>query len=554
MASMLEPEKLTYDVVIIGAGAASLSASIKLKQENSNITIAIVEKGSEVGAHIISGAVFDATALDRLLPNWRTDSQNTAHNPVNLKVKQDDYCLLTKSHCFKLPAWLVPKYLSNANHYIVSLGLLCRYLAKQAADLGVDIYPAFPAKRLLFNEANAVIGVELNDFGLDRAGQPTQNFMPGAHIYSKYLIIGEGAKGSIAREAIEHFELDAGRAAAKYALGIKEIWRISPAQHKLGKIEHFISPSFPRKAYGGGFVYHIEDEKISIGFVTQLDYKQALTSPYQLFENFKSHKKLQTLLANGERIAYGAKAISCGGWYSIPKLTFKGGVLIGCSAGLLNGARMKGIHNAINSGIDSAIYIAKAIKAGRQHDEVEELTKNWLASDVARDLYPARNFKYLWQRFGLIIAVFDIWWRQFFKDNFFKDLSKAIANTRSDHQRLKFSNASPNATSNVTARYKATIAEALGAANLTHEDNQPKHLHIKNTALQYESELRFYGGPSALYCPAGVYEWQEIEGKSCYIINAQNCLHCKTCEIKDPNQNIRWQCPQGGSGPNYTNM
>lgn len=550
MTNTTAAEELFYDVVIIGAGPASLSAAIKLKQENSDISVAIVEKGSEIGAHIISGAVFDASPLDKLLPQWRND----INNPVKLSVTLDSYYLLFKQYHFKIPAWLIPKYLSNKGHYIISLAVLCRYLADRATKLGVDIYPAFPAKQLLFNNVGAVIGIKLNDFGLDKNGEPTRNFVAGPHIYSKYVIIGEGAKGSIAREAIARFELDKDRATAKYALGLKEIWRVNPRQHKIGAVEHFINVTLGSKAYGGGFVYHMQDSKVSIGFVTQLDYKDPKTSPYKLFEEFKAHRKIQELLKGAERLAYGARAISCGGWYSIPKFSFKGGVLIGCSAGLLNGARMKGIHNAINSGIYSAQHIAKALNEGRQHDEITELAIHWPGNAVAQDLYPARNFKYLWQKFGLLSSVMDIWWQEIFKRNLFKDLATKIKTTPADYQRLNYSPTAPFAKNTQDNKYISSIAESLAYANLTHEDNQPNHLQLKDSDLQYNSELKYYGGPSALYCPAGVYEWQEIEGKETYIINAQNCLHCKSCEIKDPNQNIKWQCPQGGSGPNYTDM
>lgn len=550
MTSSAKIEELFYDVLIIGAGPASLSAAIKLKQENTDISIAIVEKSSEIGGHILSGAIFDANSLTQLLPHWRED----IHNPVKLKVKTDNNYILSRNYCFKIPKKLIPKYLCNEECYVISLSILCRYLADQAAQAGVDIYPSFPAKQLLFNETGAVIGVKLTDFGLDKNVQPTHNFVAGAQIYSKYILIGEGVKGSLAREAIEYFKLDKGRATPKYALGIKEIWRIAPEHHSAGTIEHFIKPRLSNNAYGGGFIYHMENNKISLGLVTQLDYSNPAISPYQLFQQFKAHKKIRNLLANGKKLAYGAKAISCGGWYSIPQLSFKGGALIGCSAGLLNGARMKGIHNAISSGIYSANYVAQALAAGRQHDRIEEIDNNWRQSEIAKDLYPARNFKYLWQKFSIILAGLDIWWLQIFNQNLFKNLQNQITKAAADYQRLRPARAAPHATSKTDSSYNNSIAESLFYANLTHSDNQPNHLYIKNMALQYSSELKIFGGPSALYCPAGVYEWQENEGKNTYVINSQNCLHCKTCEIKDPNQNIQWQCPQGGSGPNYNEM
>lgn len=550
MTTSTKIEELFYDVLIIGAGPASLSAAIKLKQENSDISIAIVEKSSEIGGHILSGAIFDAKSLDQLLPQWREDIQN----PVKLKVKSDNNYFLFNNSCFKIPTKLMPKYLCNAGCYVISLSVLCRYLAEQATQAGVDIYTSFPAKHLLFSDAGAAIGVKLNDFGLDKNAQPTHNFIAGAHIYSKYLLIGEGVKGSLAREAIEHFKLDQNRATQKYALGIKEIWRIPPEQHKAGTIEHFVKPSLSNNAYGGAFIYHMENNQISLGLVTQLNYSNPTISPYQLFQSFKAHKKIRKLLANGKKLAYGAKAISCGGWYSVPQLAFNGGALIGCSAGLVNGARMKGIHNAISSGIYSATYVAQALAAGRQHDRIEEIDANWQNSEIAKDLYPARNFKYLWQKFGIIIAVLDIWWLQIFKQNLFKKLKQHITKAAADYQHLKPAKTAPHAKRKTDSSYSNAIAESLSYANLTHSDNQPNHLYVKDMALQYSSELKIFGGPSALYCPAGVYEWQESEGNSSYVINAQNCLHCKTCEIKDPNQNIQWQCPQGGSGPNYTNM
>lgn len=543
-------EQIFYDVAIIGAGPAGLSAAIKIKQENTKISVVILEKASEVGAHIISGAILDTTSLTKLLPDW----QNDKNNPIKLKVARDSYYFLSNNNKYKIPNFLKPKILSNKNYYIISLGALCRYLAQKAEKLGVDIFPAFAVQKLLYNNENRVCGVQIGDFGLDKNNNKTKNFMPGAQINTKYVLIAEGSRGSCAKQVIEHFNLDKNSEPQKYALGFKEIWEIKPKHHKLGLAEHFIGFPNKHKNLGGGFIYHNENNKISIGYIAYLNYKNPYDSPYNLFQEFKNHLKIKAILENAKCLSYGAKSISCGGYNSIPDVVFPGGAIIGCSAGLLNSAKIKAIHNAIDSGILCAIEIAKALKNEHKIEltELTELTEyqNKLKNgNIGKNLYKARNFIALWQKFGFLVAGCDLWFQQIFKYNLFKNITLK----EPDYKFLKSAKYFNNKID--IKKQHINISNNLIYANLIHEDNQPNHLIVKDLILQKSSELKLYGGPSMFYCPAAVYEWQTDKNNNYkYIINSQNCLHCKTCDIKDPNQNINWQCPQGGSGPNYQDM
>lgn len=529
-------EQIFYDIAIIGAGPAGLSAAIKLKQQNPNRSVAILEKGAEVGSHIISGAILDSNSLTELLPDWKTDKDC----PVKLKVTRDSYYFLSKNRKYKILNFLKPKILENKNYYIISLGELCRYLAKKAEALGVEIFPSFAAQSLLYNSEDKVCGVQIGDFGLDKHNNKTANFMPGPQLYAQYVLVAEGARGSIAKQVIEKFKLNKNSVPQKYALGIKEIWQIDAKYHKLGLAEHFIGYPNKHKDLGGGFIYHTQDNKISIGFITYLNYKNPYTSPYTLFQNFKSHPAIKELLTNAKCLSYGARAINCGGFNSIPQLAFPGGAILGCSAGLLNSAKTKGIHNAISSGI----LCAKDIESGL-HSYANNLKNNI----IGKDLYKVRNFSTLWSRFGFIVAGLDLWIQQLFNINLFKNISDKQA----DYQKLL---PAQNFNNNIDiAKQHANINENLMKANLIHEHNQPNHLCIKDIELQKNSELNKYGGTSMFYCPAAVYSWiKDNNNNDKYIINSQNCLHCKTCDIKDPNQNINWQCPQGASGPNYQEM
>lgn len=541
---MSKAEQIFYDVVIIGAGPAGLSAAISIKQQNFDIKVALIEKGSQIGAHIISGAILDPQSLTELLPNWQKDN----NNPIKLAVGRDSYYFLSKNNKYKIANFLKPKILKNENAYIISLGNLCQYLAQKAEELGVEIFTAFAAQKLLFNKEGAVNGVELGDFGLDRNNNKTANFMPGPQLYTKYLLIAEGARGSLAKQAIEKFDLDKNTGPQKYALGLKEIWQIDARHHKLGLIEHFIGFPNKRKNLGGAFIYHTADNKISIGFIGYLNYKNPYTSPYQLFEQFKKHASISKILQNGTCLSYGARAINCGGYYSVPKLTFPGGMLLGCSAGFVNSARIKGIHNAISSGMLCASQVVEALSNNQYNCDLIEYQDKWKNSDIGKDLYKARNFANLWQKFGLLAAGADLWLQQLFKFSFFNNLN----DKKADYKKLspaKYFNNYIN-----IKKQHASIANSLSYANLIHDDNQPCHLIVKNDMLQQNSELKIYGGPSMFYCPAAVYEWTCDNNKDKYVIKAQNCLHCKSCDIKDPNQNIIWRCPQGGSGPNYQDM
>ena len=538
---MVEREKIFYDIAIIGAGPAGLSAAIAIKQGNPNLHVALIEKSSTIGGHIISGAILDPFSLTKLLPDWKKDT----NCPVKLAVGRDSYYFLSRNQKYKIFNFLKPKALSNKNCYIISLSKLCRYLAEKAEDLGVEIFPGFAAQHLLFNENGDVCGIELGDFGVDAKGEKTANFMAGAQLYSKYLLVAEGARGSIAKEVIKHYNLDENRESQKYALALKEIWQIDPKHHKLGLVEHFIGFPLQAKTLGGGFIYHIENNKISIGLISYLSYKNPYHSPYNLFETFKKHPLINKILQNGTKLAFGARAISCGGYNAVPNLTFPGGALLGCSAGMVNSARIKGIHNAIESGILCASAIVKDFNAQKPVSaapKLYEYQKLWQKS-IGQELFKARNFVKLWHRFGILIAALDLWLQQLFKISF------NLQDKEADFKKLQYAKYFKNHLD--IKKQHRNISNDLIYANLSSEPNQPCHLKVKNPILQEESELKLYGGPSMFYYPAAVYEWSS-EHK--YVINAQNCLHCKTCDIKDPNQNIIWTCPQGGSGPNYQDM
>ncbi|WP_455478105.1 4Fe-4S dicluster domain-containing protein [Bartonella sp. B10] len=544
-------ESMEFDVVIVGAGPAGLSAAIRLKQINPNLSITVVEKGTEVGAHIISGAIFDPIGIDTLLPEWRSE-----HNhPFKTPVTRDQFFFLKQKHATVIPNIFHPKILSNNGCYIVSLGDVCRWLNKKAEALGIEIYPGFAVSDVIQNDNGAIIGVLTGDMGLEKNGAPGKNYMPGMALLAKYILVAEGARGSITKKLIKKFDLSKNREPQKFSLGLKELWEVEPSKHKLGLIQHFSGWPLNNDTGGGGFLYHQENNLISVGFVVHLDYKNPYLSPFEEFQRFKTHPKIYDVLKGGKRLSYGARVINGGGWQSVPKLTFPGGALIGCSAGFVNVPRMKGSHNAILSGILAADKIAVALAQGRYHDEVKEIEEHWRKGPIGKDLYKVRNAKPLWAkygtRYGIKLAAFDIWWQQLFKFSLFKTLSHG----REDHACLepaeKFQDISyPKSDGIVTFDRLSSIA----LSNTHHEENQPCHLKISSLEKQKNSEYAIYGGPSARYCPAAVYEWISHNNKHTYVINASNCIHCKACDIKDPNQNINWTCPQGNEGPIYPNM
>ncbi|TBW32311.1 electron transfer flavoprotein-ubiquinone oxidoreductase [Siculibacillus lacustris] len=554
-ADLPERESMEFDVVIVGAGPAGLAAAIRLKEmaveSGTEISVVVLEKGSEVGAHILSGAVIDPIAIDRLFPDWRDDPDN----PFKTPVTADHFLVLGPGGSIRIPNFLMPKLMNNHGNYIVSLGNVCRWLAKKAEDLGVEIYPGFAASEVLYDAAGTVIGVATGDMGVGRDGSPKDSYTRGMALLGKYVLIGEGARGSLAKELIAKFGLDQGRCPEKYGIGIKELWQVDPKKHKPGLVQHSFGWPLDLKTGGGSFLYHMEDGQVVVGFVVHLNYENPYLSPFEEFQRFKTHPAIREVFEGGKRLAYGARAITEGGWQSVPKLTFPGGALIGCSAGFVNVPRIKGSHNAMLSGELAAEKIAAALAAGRAHDEPIEIEEAWRTSDVGRDLYPVRNVKPLWTRFGTVLGValggLDMWTNQLFGVSFFGTMDHG----KRDSQSLKpAANFKPIVYPKPDGKISFDRLSSVFLSNTNHEEDQPIHLKVRDLALQTTSELAVFAGPSTRYCPAGVYEWVEKDGQPTFVINAQNCVHCKTCDIKDPNHNITWTVPEGAGGPNYPNM
>ncbi|MDR3494124.1 MAG: electron transfer flavoprotein-ubiquinone oxidoreductase [Ancalomicrobiaceae bacterium] len=546
-----ERESMEFDVVIVGAGPAGLAAAIRLKQVNPDLSVVVLEKGSEVGAHILSGAVIDPIGIDRLIPGWRDE----ADVPIKTPVKEDRFLYLGPAGAIRLPNFVLPPLMSNHGAYIVSLGNVCRWLAKKAEALGVEIYPGFAAADVLYDAAGAVIGVATGDMGVGRDGSPKDTFTRGMALLGKYVLIAEGARGSLAKQLIARFALDAGREPAKFGIGIKELWIVEPEQHKPGRVQHSFGWPLDGGTGGGSFLYHLEDNQVAVGFVLHLNYTNPWLSPFEEFQRFKTHPAIRSTFEGAKRIAYGARALTEGGWQSVPKLCFPGGALVGCAAGFMNVPRIKGSHNAILSGMLAAETVAAAIAAGRAHDELAEIETSWRGGDIGRDLNKVRNVKPLWSRFGTVLGIMlgglDMWTNTLFGLSLFGTLK----HRKSDAASLK-----PAAKSKKIAypkpdgRLTFDRLSSVFLSNTNHEEDQPVHLKLKDVAAQRAVDLDVYGGPSTRYCPAGVYEWVEKDGEPAFVINAQNCVHCKTCDIKDPGGNITWTVPEGAGGPNYPNM
>ena len=544
-------ESMEFDVVIVGAGPAGLSAAIRLKQINPDLSVVIVEKGVEVGAHILSGAVVDPIGIDTLLPDWR----NEQNHPFTTEVKEDHIFMLDETRAKQISNRIMPKILSNHGKYIVSLGNVCRWLATKAEALGVEIYPGFAATEVLYNKDGAVTGIATGDMGIEKDGSHGPNYMRGMELLGKYVLIGEGARGSLAKTLINKFDLDKGRSPQKYGIGLKELWEIDPSKHHTGLVQHTLGWPLDDDTGGGSFLYHMDNNQIAVGFVVHLNYKNPYLSPFEEFQRFKTHPAIRPIFEGGKRIAYGARALTEGGWQSVPKLTFPGGALIGCSAGFMNVPRIKGSHNAVLSGVYAANAIASAIKSGRSHDEISEIENGWRDSAIGKDLYPVRNVKPLLSKYGTKRGVqlggFDMWCQALFHFSFFGTMSHGLPDYLSlepaeKHKPINY----PKPDGIVSFDRLSSVF----LSNTNHEENEPCHLKVTSLDVQEKSELNIYAGPSTRYCPAGVYEWIEKDGRETYVINAQNCIHCKTCDIKDPNQNITWTCPQGGEGPVYPNM
>ncbi|HWK65485.1 MAG TPA: electron transfer flavoprotein-ubiquinone oxidoreductase [Rhizobiaceae bacterium] len=557
--SEIERESMEFDVVIVGAGPAGLAAAIRLKQLDPELSVVVLEKGAEVGAHILSGAVVDPIGIDRLLPGWRNESEH----PFKTQVNDDQFLVLGPAGSFRIPNFLMPPLMSNHGNYIVSLGNVCRWLAGHAEALGVEIYPGFAAADLIYDDNGAVSGVVTGDMGVERDGSHGPAFAPGMALLGKYVLIGEGVRGSLAKKLIAKYKLDEGRQPQKFGIGLKELWQVKPENHKPGLVQHSFGWPLGTQTGGGSFLYHLEDNLVAVGFVVHLNYKNPYIAPFEEFQRFKTHPAIRGTFEGGKRISYGARAITEGGWQSVPKLSFPGGALIGCSAGFVNVPRIKGSHNAVLSGMLAAEHVAAAIAAGRSHDELLGYESAWRATDIGKDLKKVRNVKPLWSRlglFGVAIGGLDMWLNTLFGFSPFGTLKHnkpdyASLEPAAEHKKIAY----PKPDGVLTFDRLSSVF----LSNTNHEENQPIHLQVKDPDLQKKSEHDVYAGPSTRYCPAGVYEWVDADGNAAadrmgidvrFVINAQNCVHCKTCDIKDPNQNINWVPPQGGEGPVYPNM
>ena len=545
-----ERESMEFDVVIVGAGPAGLSAAIRLKEINPDLTVVVLEKGAEVGAHILSGAVVDPSGFDALLPGWRDE----ADHPFKTEVTKDVFLALGPAGSVRLPNFAMPPLMNNHGNYIVSLGNVARWLAAKAEALGVEIYPGFAAAEVLYDEKGAVRGVATGDMGVEKNGEPGPNFARGMELLGKYVLIGEGARGSLAKEIIAKYKLDEGREPAKFGIGIKELWQIKPENHKLGLVQHSFGWPLDMKTGGGSFLYHLEDNQVAVGFVVHLNYKNPYLSPFEEFQRFKTHPAIAPTFEGGKRLSYGARAITEGGYQSVPKLSFPGGALIGCSAGFVNVPRIKGTHNAVQSGMLAAEKIAARIAAGSANDDPVEIEQSWRDGPIGNDLKKVRNVKPLWSKLGTIGGIMlgglDMW-----TNTLGFSLFGTMKHSKSDAQSLEpAANFKPISYPKPDGVLTFDRLSSVFLSNTNHEENQPVHLKVKDLSLQKASELGVFAGPSSRYCPAGVYEWVEKDGDKTFVINAQNCVHCKTCDIKDPNQNINWTVPQGAEGPVYPNM
>jgi electron-transferring-flavoprotein dehydrogenase len=547
-------EAMEYDVVIIGAGPAGLAAAIRLKQlaaaSGHDVSVCVLEKGSEVGAHILSGAVMDPVALDELIPDWREKGA-----PLTTPVTEDRFYVLGPQGSVKLPNAMMPRLMDNHGSYAGSLGNLCRWLAQQAEALGVEIYPGFACSQVLYRDNGSVRGVVAGVFGIAKDGSRKPDYQPGMELIGKYVFIAEGARGSLAKQIQARFDLCAGREPQKFGLGMKELWEVRPEAHRPGQVTHTMGWPLGLKTGGGSFMYHFERNLVSVGFVVHLNYENPYLFPYMEFQRFKHHPLIETVLRGGRRIAYGARAITEGGLQSVPKLAFPGGVLIGCAAGFVNVPRIKGSHNAMKTGMLAAEAAFTALRAGRAGDELGEYETAFRRSWVYRELDKVRNVKPMWSKLGLVgglaLGGIDMWMNELFGMGLgtWKHGKPDYATLRKASESKPIRYPKPDG----VISFDRLTNVAYSAVN--HEEDEPSHLKLKDPAIPIAVNLPNWAEPAQRYCPAGVYEVVEEAGRGArFQINHQNCVHCKTCDIKDPSQNIEWVVPQGGEGPNYPNM
>ncbi len=543
-------EAMDYDVVIIGAGPAGLSAAIRLKQlaeqQGRELSVCVLEKGSEPGAHILSGAVMDPTAMHELFPDWQTRGA-----PLNTPVAEDRFLFLTENSAYATPNWLLPACFKNHGNYIVSLGNVVRWLAQQAEALGVEIFPGFAAAELLFDEQGAVIGVATGNMGVGKDGTPTADFQLGMALNAKYTLFAEGARGHLGKQLIAKYQLDAGRDPQTYGIGLKELWEIDPAKHQPGLVIHTAGWPLDAETYGGSFLYHLENNQVAVGYVVGLGYENPYLSPFEEFQRYKTHPSIRGFFEGGKRLSYGARAITAGGLQSLPKLTFPGGALIGCDAGFLNASRIKGSHAAMKSGMLAAEAAFDAIGAGRAQDELTAYTTSFEKSWLHEELHVARNFKPAMGK-GLYLGTLLVGIDQVL---FRGKAPWTLHHDHPDHLGLRpAAECTPIAYPKPDNVLTFDRLSSVFISNTNHNEHQPAHLTLTDADVPVAVNLTTYAGPEQRYCPAGVYEYVEAQGQSRLQINAQNCVHCKTCDIKDPTQNIVWVTPEGGGGPNYPNM